>query len=88
MHDGIPGQLGSFPTFVAIHRVIASDDSPNPGATFRELIFDILEVTFTSGRRGVPTIGDGVNHDIVTARFPGHPSHREQLVLMTMHTPI
>ena len=69
-NDGVPGELGALPAFVAVHGVVAADhgrdgrprSSPAP-------LEAVLEVIGAAGGRGVAAVRDGVDHDVADARF-------------------
>ena len=86
--NGIPCDLVTVPALVTVHRVVAPDHRGNTRTRLSNGILHILKVVLTTGRRGVAPIGDGVNHDLVTAIFFGHFTQCNKMILMAVNATV
>ena len=87
-NDRLPGELGAFPAFIAVHRKI----SPNHRGDFcsgsRQFVLTISEVFRPAGGRGVAPVCDRVDHDVVhPGRFGGR-GEGDEVILMTVNAAV
>ena len=88
VNDGIPGQLGPLPAFVAIHRVIAPDHGANTSIKFRQFVLHVVQIPFATRWRGVATVGDRVDHDVFTSGLASSFCQGNKLVLVTVDSSV
>ena len=86
--NGVPGELSALPSLITIHRVVTANHGSNNGVILGEFVLNLTEITLATGRRGVATISDSVNHHIFAAAFTGSFCQSYEMVLMAMHSPI
>ena len=86
--NGIPCDLVTVPALVTVHGVVAPDHRSNTCTGLSNGVLHILEVVLATGRRGVTPIGDGVNHDLVTAIFFGHFTQCNKMILMAVNATV
>ena len=87
-HDGIPSELVTLPTGIAIHGVVATDHGGDFGSAKGEVFFQLGHVGGTASGGGVAAVGDGVDHEVFDSGSFGCIAECGEVILMGMHAAI
>ncbi len=86
--DGIPGELGAVPTPVAVHAEVATDDGGDARAGRPQAFRALGQKIRAAGGRGIASIGEGVDHDVMHAGLVSRFRQRDEMRVVAVHTAI
>ncbi len=89
VHQQVIGGLGALPAMVAVHREVAAHHAGDPpDARLLTPAFDGLEVSDAGGGRGVASVGDAVQDQLLGAELGCQVDHRVCMVELGVNTAV